>query len=74
MAHLEKLVQSRIPNSPMKADPHIESRVKTLKKQYHVILEMLQASGFGWDDTEKCMTTTKDVFDDWCNVIAFNLV
>lgn len=49
-------VAARIPNSCMKADPHIESRVKTPKKQYHVISKMLQASRFGWDDTEKCVT------------------
>ncbi|KAG6513054.1 hypothetical protein ZIOFF_023361 [Zingiber officinale] len=39
---------------------------KLMKRQFHAINEMLNhSSGFGWSDVEKCIITTKDVFDDW---------
>ncbi|XVF44266.1 hypothetical protein PTKIN_Ptkin02bG0106700 [Pterospermum kingtungense] len=37
-----------------------------MKRQYHAICEMLSnASGFGWNDEDKCVTASKDVFDEW---------
>ncbi|XVF48092.1 hypothetical protein PTKIN_Ptkin03bG0163400 [Pterospermum kingtungense] len=36
------------------------------RRQYNAIVERLALeSGFGWDDVEKCLTASKDVFDDW---------
>ncbi|XVF54752.1 hypothetical protein PTKIN_Ptkin05aG0206600 [Pterospermum kingtungense] len=60
------MIETRLLQLKLKAKPYIESRVKTLKRQYNVIAEMLAlGSGFGWDDVEKCLTASKDVFDDW---------
>ncbi|KAG6480497.1 hypothetical protein ZIOFF_063997 [Zingiber officinale] len=57
---------TKLPSSNMKATPHIESRYKQLKRQFHAINEMLNhSSGFRWNDVEKCIITTKDVFDAW---------
>ncbi|KAG6483806.1 hypothetical protein ZIOFF_060506 [Zingiber officinale] len=66
LVHLEKLMAAKLPSSSLKATPHIESRYKLLKRQFHAITEMLNhSSGFGWNDVEKYITSTKDVFDDW---------
>ncbi|KAG6468192.1 hypothetical protein ZIOFF_072763 [Zingiber officinale] len=61
LLHLEKLMAAKLPSSSLKATPHIESRYKLLKRQFHAITEMLNhSSGFGWSDVEKCIITTKD--------------
>ena len=65
---------ARLPLSNLKATPHIESRCKLLKRQFHAINEMVNhSSGFRWNDVEKCITASKDVFDDWVKVNSINL-
>ncbi|KAF7812456.1 protein ANTAGONIST OF LIKE HETEROCHROMATIN PROTEIN 1-like [Senna tora] len=51
-----------------RAHPHIDGRLRLLKKQHGAIAEMLAASGFGWNDKDKCVVVDKDVFDDWTKV------
>ncbi|KAG6502967.1 hypothetical protein ZIOFF_035256 [Zingiber officinale] len=52
LVHLEKLMAAKLPSSNLKATPHIESRYKLLKRQFHAITEMLNhSSGFGWNDS-----------------------
>ena len=66
---LEKMLQKELLESNIKVDPHIESRVRLLKRQYNTICEMITiGSGFRWNDQEKCVTASKDVFDDWIRV------
>ncbi|KAL2924132.1 Glutamate--tRNA ligase 2 [Bienertia sinuspersici] len=54
-AKLEAIMKQKEPDFEKKAKPHIESRVKLLRKQYDAISEMLNpsASGFGWNDNGK---------------------
>ncbi|KAK0574686.1 hypothetical protein LWI29_027363 [Acer saccharum] len=46
------MMSDKIPGCELRAQQHIDSRIKLLKKQYHAISEMLgpSASGFGWND------------------------
>ncbi|KAI5411880.1 hypothetical protein KIW84_056807 [Lathyrus oleraceus] len=57
---LEKYLHGKNPNCTLKANPHIESRVKRLKSQYSAIKDMMGASGFGWDDTRKMIIVEKE--------------
>ncbi|XVF70030.1 hypothetical protein PTKIN_Ptkin11bG0128500 [Pterospermum kingtungense] len=67
LQQLEKWMASKIPNCQIKVDPHIKSRMKTLKTQYREMADMLghAASGFGWNDVNKCVTCDLDVWTEW---------
>ncbi|KAJ8898700.1 hypothetical protein K2173_004734 [Erythroxylum novogranatense] len=58
---LEKMVATKLPNSNLKIRSHIESRIKTLKKEWIIVYDMVRkdTSGFGWD-TERKMVTVED--------------
>ncbi|CAI9117439.1 OLC1v1018835C1 [Oldenlandia corymbosa var. corymbosa] len=65
---LERMLQEKLPEHGLKEKPHIESRCKTMKKQYYMICEVRnngQLNGFGWDDQKKCVTASADVWDDY---------
>ncbi|XP_019054140.1 PREDICTED: uncharacterized protein LOC104602427 [Nelumbo nucifera] len=64
---LERFMETNLPGCGLKANPHIESRVKHMKRQYAAICEMLSpsCSGFGWDDVKKCITCKDEVFNGW---------
>ncbi|KAK2646551.1 hypothetical protein Ddye_021746 [Dipteronia dyeriana] len=61
------MMSDEIPGCGLREQPHIDSRIKLLKKQYHAISEMLgpSASGFGWNDDLKCVVVEKNMFDEW---------
>ncbi|CAI9112704.1 OLC1v1013182C1 [Oldenlandia corymbosa var. corymbosa] len=60
---LERMLQEKLPEHGLKEKLHIESRCKTMKKQYYMIYEVRnngQLSGFGWDDQKTCVTASAD--------------
>ncbi|OMO89538.1 hypothetical protein COLO4_19702 [Corchorus olitorius] len=62
---VEKLMSKRISGCNIKGDPHIKSRIKTLKTQYRELrLLRSQGFGFGWDDINKCITCEDDTVWD----------
>ena len=69
LSQLEKMLEKELSESNIKADPHIKSTIRLLKRQYNVICEIITTgSGFKWNDQEKCVTASKDVFDGWVRI------
>lgn len=69
MTYIEKDLARRIPNAHIKADPHIQSKVKTMKKLLSYALDVQQnGSGFGWDDQRKMVVGDKEEFMGWAKV------
>jgi hypothetical protein len=68
---LEMKLSRTLPNARIKAKPHIESRLKTLKKDFQVIHTMLcgpDASKFGWDNVRKCVVAEDAVWQAYVQV------
>ncbi|KAI3467597.1 hypothetical protein Pfo_024260 [Paulownia fortunei] len=65
-AALERKLKSRLPGCNIKASPHIESRLKLLKRQYDAITEMQRAAGMQWDNKENILICEDDdVWEEW---------
>ncbi|KAL5544310.1 hypothetical protein UlMin_008094 [Ulmus minor] len=60
---IEQKLCELFPNSGLKANPHIESKLKLWRKQYDIVYDMLQKSGFGWNDGDKCVEV--DIDEVW---------
>ena len=63
---LERKISTKLPNAGLRVKPHIESRLRTLKREFQVIHERLTGpniSGFGWDILRKCVAAENDVWD-----------
>ncbi|KAL3532813.1 hypothetical protein ACH5RR_006334 [Cinchona calisaya] len=65
---VEKMLSVSLPDSKLKAEPHIASRMKTLKKHFNIVHDMLcgpNSSGFGYDDNNKYVNVKKPVWGDY---------
>ena len=53
LEELQRMLEKILPHANMKAKPNLESRIRTLKKDWIIIYDMItgkDTSGFGWDD------------------------
>ncbi|KAF3433313.1 hypothetical protein FNV43_RR24415 [Rhamnella rubrinervis] len=53
MTMIERSLTQKCPESGLKINPHIESKLKKWKKQYRIVYDILSKCGFGWNDTLK---------------------
>ncbi|PON78739.1 Myb/SANT-like domain containing protein [Parasponia andersonii] len=68
----EKALTNIFPTCGIKVNPHIDSKMKVLRKQYSIVYDILSKSGFGWNDVKKCIEvdngqgaeTPADIVDD----------
>ncbi|KAJ9539901.1 hypothetical protein OSB04_026407 [Centaurea solstitialis] len=44
---------------------HIHNKMKRLKDKYSAAYDMLNTSGFGWDDAKQCVTVDAQVLEDY---------
>ena len=72
---LEKAMTISCPRSNIKVASHIESKIKTWKKKlYNIIVDMLGQSGFGWNESQKCIKVCEDdIWESYLQVIILCL-
>ena len=73
---VQQLLDVSLPNSGLKAEPHIKSRLKTLKSNFSIVHDMLlgtDTSGFSfkWDSETCCVDAEDKVWTDYCKVLLF---
>ncbi|KAK9158350.1 hypothetical protein Scep_004924 [Stephania cephalantha] len=67
---LEEALKVSCPNSGIKGRPHIESHIKTLKKDWSMVHDMVNSThdgsgGFSFDTSRNVIVASDDVWDDY---------
>ncbi|XP_050121054.1 uncharacterized protein LOC126598737 isoform X2 [Malus sylvestris] len=70
LVEIAKAVNVLCPHSNIKANPHIESKLKKWKKTYSMVVDMINTSGFAWNDVKKCVEVDSD--DSWQTYVQRN--
>ena len=65
---LQNMLKAKLPTSRILANPHIESRIKTLKGKFVALDDAISQSGFGWNKQTKTLVCERTVFDEWAKV------
>ncbi|CAL1393737.1 unnamed protein product [Linum trigynum] len=63
-SELQYMVEEWAPSCGVRVEPHIRSRHKFLKKDFHVVHLLRNQSGCGRDDVTKTATLDDDVFEN----------
>ncbi|KAL0458156.1 UNVERIFIED_CONTAM: hypothetical protein Slati_0442800 [Sesamum latifolium] len=65
LSTLEQLLRKKCPESGLKSDPHISSKIHVWKRTYACISDMLARSGFGWNEAMQMIVVSDEVFDNY---------
>ena len=68
LSALEDILAEKLPGARISALPHIESRARHFRTKYRALEQMLNRSGFTWDDTKKMLQCEKRQYDKHCKV------
>ncbi|KAA8518047.1 hypothetical protein F0562_015533 [Nyssa sinensis] len=68
---VERELNVKLPGVGIKAKPHIESRIKTMKRDFNIVYDMLygpNTNGFGWDNDKKCVVAEPPVWEEYIKI------
>ncbi|KAK5771641.1 hypothetical protein PVK06_047869 [Gossypium arboreum] len=68
---LEKMLEKVLPHAMLKAKPNLESKIRTLKRDWAIVCDMLSEknnSGFGWDEHRQLAVVEDAVWNSYINV------
>lgn len=69
---LEQHMAQHFPNTDIKADPHISSKIHVWKKNYGSLSKMTSMSGFGWNDTAHMIVVADDQVWDYYVKVGYS--
>ena len=65
------MLEKVLPHAMLKAKPNLESRIRTLKRDWSIVYDMLSGknnSGFGWDEHRQLVVAEDAVWNSYINV------
>jgi hypothetical protein len=65
---IENILAQRLPGRGIRSSPHVDSRLKVLKRKYYAIKDMLALPRFSWDSMRKMIQCEKELYDAHCKV------
>ena len=71
LQHLEQALKQSLPNSCLLGKPHIESKIKTMKKDWQCVYDTVNGSntsGFDYDPEKHCVTAEDPVWEAYLQV------
>ena len=71
LVHLEQQLKVHFPKSGLTGKPHIESKIRLLKKDWNAVCDMLNgpnASGFSFLGSTNILDAPESVWDDYLSV------
>ncbi|KAI3708695.1 hypothetical protein L2E82_38050 [Cichorium intybus] len=71
LQHLEQALKQSLPTSGLLGKPHIESKIKTMKKDWQCVYDLLNGtntSGFGYDNVNHCVTAEDPVWEAYLDI------
>lgn len=60
---LENAMQTAIPGSNLRGNPHINSKIHVWKKTYSTLITILTKSGIGWNDIDNTIDATDETWE-----------
>ncbi|KAH1056887.1 hypothetical protein J1N35_034952 [Gossypium stocksii] len=66
----KKMLEKVLPNAMLKAKPNLRSRIRTLKRDWLIVYDMLSGknnSGFGWDEHRQLVVAKDAVWNSYIN-------
>ncbi|XP_073042249.1 uncharacterized protein [Primulina eburnea] len=63
LVFLEEAMRKVFPNTDLRSNHHINSKIHVWKKTYGTLVTMLSRSGVGWNETEKTIDATDEAWD-----------
>ncbi|XP_073127458.1 uncharacterized protein [Henckelia pumila] len=62
---LEKAIGQAFPNTDLRGNPHINSKIHVWKRTHGSLLTMLSRSGIGWNETEKRIEASDEAWESF---------